>query len=149
VFTSAGIPVKWVRDWRGGEFIDQMKAGFIDIFPLGAEETETYFIPHYRSLHPEIATDPHIVIRYPWFRFVWVSAKSADADTLYEALSRGFGIIAANGRFVEIWDQAGRGLSPVFFSGRRLVELPNPLYGYDIVDERFRHLLLSPGNPAP
>lgn len=148
VFKQAGIPIKWVRDWRGGEFIDQMKAGFIDVFPLGAEETVSYFLPHYRARHPDISADPHIVIRYPWFRFVWVSA-SPNADAIYDALARGFALIARDGRFLEIWEDAGRGLPPEFFHDRRVIELPNPLYGYDIVAEEYRHLLLTPPPTVP
>jgi len=142
VFKKAGIPVKWVRDWRKGEFISQMEAGFIDLFPLGAEETESYFLPHYRRLNPNISADSHIVIRYPWFRFVWVSPKSKNGPAIHEALARGFEIITKNGKFLEIWNEAGRGLPDEFFKGRRIIDLNNPLYGYDLVGEKYRHLVL-------
>lgn len=142
VFKKAGIPVKWVRDWRKGEFIGQMEAGFIDLFPLGAEETESYFLPHYRALNPNISADPHLVIRYPWFRFVWVSASSKNGPAIHEALTRGFEIITKNGKFLELWDEAGRGLPAEFFKGRRIIDLTNPLYGYDLVGEKYRHLVL-------
>lgn len=149
IYSAAGIPVKWVRDWRGGEFIGQMESGFVDLFPLGAEEVASYFLPHYKTLHPQIAADPHVVPRYPWFRFVWISAASANGDVLYEALQRGFRLIANNGRFEEIWKANARGLPKDFFKNRTVIELANPLYGYDIVGKEFRHLLLTEPSPTP
>lgn len=141
VYEKAKIPVKWVRDWRNGEFVHQMKAGFIDLFPLGAEETLSYFLPHYQAIHPEITSDPHVVIRYPWYRFVWISAASQNAEILRRSLQEGFVTLTRNGQFLKIWKEAGRGLPESFFDGRTVIDLPNPLYGTDIVGPEFRSLL--------
>lgn len=143
VYEAAGIPIKWVRDWRRGEFFGQMKSGYINLFPLGAEEILSYFLSHFQSIHPEIVADQHIVIRYPWFRFVWISAASPNAERIREALQKGFEIIAKNGKFEEIWNASSRGLPKDFFDKRRVIALKNPLYGDDIVGEEFRHLLLA------
>lgn len=144
VYKNAHIPVKWVRDWRNGEFVDQMNAGFIDLFPLGAEETLSYFIPHYQITQPEITSDPSIVIRYPWYRFVWISAASKNAELLRRALQEGFVTLTRNGQFLKIWAAACRDLPESFFSGRTVIDLPNPLYGPEIVGPEFRTLLQYP-----
>lgn len=73
IYRAAGIPTKEVRNWSDGQFAKQMEAGFIDLFPLGLEETLTFFLPHFRKAYPQLTADEHILVRYPWFRFVWVS----------------------------------------------------------------------------
>ena len=49
IYRAAGIPTKEVRNWSNGQFAEQMEAGFINLFPLGLEETLTFFLPHFRK----------------------------------------------------------------------------------------------------
>jgi hypothetical protein len=142
LYHAAGIGTKWVRDWRDAEFVNQMEAGFFDVFPLGAEESLSFFLPHFQKRTPGIVGDRHIVLAYPWYRFAWVSAKAKNAGPVLEALQKGFRIIARNGSFEKIWRRHRRGLPDSFFTGRRVVRLENPHYGEEIVGPEYRHLLL-------
>ena len=82
------------------------------------------------------------MLRYPWYRFVWVSPHPS-ADELYEALQRGFDIICSNGVFESVWNQT-RQLPPAdSWQNRTVIELDNPFYTPDIVPQRYQHLLLK------
>lgn len=146
IYRSAGIPTKEIRNWSNGEFAEQMEAGFIDLFPLGLEETLTYFLPHFRKQYPQLSVDSHILLYYPWFRFVWVS-PAAKTDALYEALQRGFDIIATNGVFLETWQRHCAEPEARHFASRRIIQISNPFYGNDLVPPRYQHLLFQPGMP--
>ncbi len=143
IYRAAGIPTKEVRNWSDGQFAEQMEAGFIDLFPLGLEETMTFFLPHFRKTYPQLTVDEHILVRYPWFRFVWVS-PSPDADELYDALVRGFNAIVQDGTFLSIWNRYRTEPNAKFFTSRRIIDVENPFYGDDIVPIRFRHLIFDP-----
>lgn len=140
IYRAAGIPTKEIKNWANGEFAIQMEAGFVDLFPLGLEETLTYFLPHFQKKYPQLTTDPYILVRYPWFRFAWVSPKP-DADALYSALQKGFDILVEDGRFLEIWGQYRRPPPDSAFLQRSIIDIDNPFYGYDLVPLRYRHLL--------
>lgn len=141
IYRAAGIPTKDVKDWANGEFAQQMEAGYIDLFPLGLEETLDYFLGHVQKYYPQLTVDPYILVYYPWFRFVWVSPK-ADADELYEALQRGFDILVADGRFLEIWNRYNRPLPAHEFIRRTVIKIPNPFYDDRLVPPRYRSLLI-------
>lgn len=146
IYRAAGIPTKGIRNWSDGQFAAQMEAGFIDLFPLGLEETLTYFLPHFRAHYPQLGVDPHVLLRYPWFRFVWVSVGE-ETDELYTALQRGFDIIAQNGVFLEVWKRYRTEPQKEFFVTRRIIQIPNPFYGNDLVPTRYQHLLFTPEKP--
>lgn len=142
VYRAAGITTREVQAWRNGEFVEQMKTGIIDLFPLGLEESLSYFLPHFRQHHQQLRLETSLLLRYPWYRFVWVSPHPS-ADELYEALQHGFDIICANGEFESIWNQM-RLLPPAdSWEKRTVIDLDNPFYGPDIVPQRYRHLLLK------
>ena len=141
IYRAAGIPTKEIKSWADGEFALQMEAGFIDLFPLGLEETSDYFLPHFRKAYPHLTMDTHILIHYPWFRFVWI-APTADADELYAALVRGFDTLVENGRFLIIWNQYRKPPAPELLTGRAVIDLNNPFYGYDLVPPRYSLLLI-------
>lgn len=145
LYRAAGIPTKEVKDWRNAEFVPQMQTGFFQLFPLGLEEALSYFLPHFRQFHPELLADPYILIRYPWFRFVWVSPKAQGGAQLYESLEAGFGIIAQNGTFLQVYKEHKPQLPADEFFKRRIVELENPFYDDSLVPPQFSHLLFSPG----
>ena len=143
IYRKAGIPTREVQSWRNGEFAEQMRTGVIDLFPMGLEESLSYFLPHFRQHHPELALDPFLLLKYPWYRFVWVSAHPG-ADALYQALQQGFDIICENGQFESIWNRM-RQLPPAdSWKNRTVIELQNPFYTPDIVPSRYQHLLLQP-----
>ncbi|MFT3760155.1 amino acid ABC transporter substrate-binding protein [Thauera sp.] len=142
IYRAAGIQTKEIKDWADGEFALQMEAGFLDLFPLGLEETLTHFLPHFRKKYPQLTIDPHVIVRYPWFRFVWVSPRP-DADEVFDALQRGFDKMAANGRFLKIWQQYRKPPPNSVFKDRVIIDIPNPFYGYDLVPPKYRHLLFE------
>lgn len=144
IYRSAGITTREVQAWRNGEFVEQMQAGVIDLFPIGLEEALSYFLPHFRQHYPQIALDQTLLIRYPWYRFVWVSPHP-NSDELYDALQKGFDIICSNGQFESTWNQARQLPPEASWLGRTVVELENPFYSPDIVPRRYKHLLLQPG----
>ena len=143
IYRAAGIPTKEVRNWSDGQFAEQMEAGFIDLFPLGLEETMTFFLPHFRKTYPQLTVDEHILVRYPWFRFVWVS-PSPDTDELYDALVRGFNAIVQDGTFLSLWNRHRTEPNAKIFTSRRIIDVGNPFYGDDIVPLQFRHLIFKP-----
>lgn len=145
IYRAAGIPTKEVRNWSEGQFAEQMEAGFIDLFPLGLEETLAFFLPHFRKRYPQLTTDEHILVRYPWFRFVWVSPKP-DADALYEALKRGFATITRNGTFMKIWLRYRAEPEAAIFSTRRIIDIGNPFYNDALVPPEYRQLIFRPGS---
>lgn len=143
IYRSAGIPTKEIKHWSDGEFAEQMEAGFLDLFPLGAEESLSFFLPHFQKKYPQLIADPYLLVRYPWFRFVWVSPK-ADADALYAALQRGFDKLVADGRFLRIWNQYRTPPPDAFFDQRTVIDIKNPFYDHNLVPPRYRPLLFRP-----
>lgn len=146
IYRAAGVPTKEIRNWNNGQFVKQMEAGFIDLFPLGLEETLTYFLPHFRKHCPQLTVDPHILLYYPWFRFVWVSPNKK-TNELFAALQRGFDIIAANGVFQETWLRYRAEPDVQNFVSRRIIQITNPFYGNDLVPQHYQHLLFHPKLP--
>jgi len=144
IYRAAGITTREVQAWRNGEFAAQMKTGVIDLFPMGLEEALSYFLPHFHQHHQQLALDESLLLRYPWYRFVWVSSHPS-ADELYDALLKGFDIICSNGEFESIWKQTRKLPAASSWQGRTVIELDNPFYNPDIVPERYQHLLLKPG----
>ncbi len=143
IYHAAGIPTKEVRNWSDGQFAEQMEAGFIDLFPLGLEETLSFFLPHFQTSYPQLTADKYILVRYPWFRFVWVSPNH-DTDELYDALVRGFDVIAKDGTFLKIWHSCRAEPAAELFRARHIINISNPFYGDDLVPPQFRHLIFRP-----
>ncbi len=143
IYRQAGIVTREVQAWRDGEFADQMRAGVIDLFPMGMEESTAYFLPHFRQRYPQLELDRNLLLLYPWYRFVWVSADPG-ADGLYQALQNGFDIICSNGRFETIWEEYRQLPSARYWQERNVINLKNPLYSQDIVPKRYQHLLINP-----
>lgn len=143
IYRAAGIPTKEIKHWSNGEFAEQMEAGFLDLFPLGLEETLNYFLPHFQKYYPQLTVDPYLLVRYPWFRFVWV-APGPDTEALYQALQTGFDRIVANGQFMRVWNQYRHPPDARFFRERTTIDIANPFYDQRLVPPRYRHLLFQP-----
>ncbi|NYT25348.1 amino acid ABC transporter substrate-binding protein [Alcaligenaceae bacterium] len=143
IYRQAGIITRELQAWRNGEFTGQMRSGLIDVFPMGLEESVSYFLPHFRQHHPEVALDEHLLLRYPWYRFVWVTS-APEADGLYQALQDGFDVICGNGQFESIWAADRHVPSASHWQGRTIIKLKNPFYSQDIIPQRYQHLLLDP-----
>lgn len=145
IYRHAGIPVKEIKKWSLGEFTEQMEAGFIDLFPLGLEEALNYFLPLFQQRYPQLTADPHLLVHYPWFRFVWVYG-GAETEALHAALVRGFDAIVASGEFMHIWD-THRSPPPLSaYANRTIIRMENPFFGDALLPARYRHLLLSPSS---
>jgi len=145
IYRRAGLITREIQAWRNGEFADQMRTGVIDLFPFGLEESISFFLPHFRKHRPELALDERLLLRYPWYRLIWVTAHP-DADDIYHALQEGFDAIIDSGEFESVWNEHRRLPSVEHLGRRRVIDLANPFYGRDIVPERYRHLLLEPLN---
>ncbi|MFT0850407.1 amino acid ABC transporter substrate-binding protein [Achromobacter sp. F4_2707] len=143
IYRAAGIATRELQAWRNGEFVAQMMNGVIDLFPMGLEESLSYFLPYFRERHLQLMLDKTLLLHYPWHRFVWVSPHS-DADELYHALQEGFDIICNNGTFEATWNQTRRAPPADSWQGRTVIRLENPFYSPDIVPQRYQHLLLRP-----
>ena len=143
IYRTAGIPTKEIKHWSNGEFAEQMEAGFLDLFPLGLEETLNYFLPHFQQHYPQLTVDPYILVRYPWFRFVWV-APGPETDALYQALQTGFDRIVANSQFLRVWSKHRHPPEARFFRERTIIDIANPFYDHSLVPPRYRHLLFQP-----
>lgn len=143
IYRAAGITTREVQAWRNGEFVEQLKTGAIDLFPMGMEEIMSHFLNYFRRYYANLALDRTLLLRYPWYRFVWVSPHPS-ADELFEALNKGFDLICNNGAFEAIWGQTRRLPPTHFWQGRTVIELENPFYSPDIVPQRYQHLLLKP-----
>ncbi len=146
IYRAAGIPTKEVKRWSHGEFAEQMEAGFLDLFPLGLEESLNYFLPHFQLKYPQLTADPYLLVRYPWYRFVWVSPHP-DADALYGALQRGFDSLVNDGSFLRIWSQLRKPPPQSFFDSRTVIDLQNPFYDHTLVPRPYRQLLFRPLHP--
>lgn len=143
IYREAGLVLREVQAWRDGEFADQMRAGVIDLFPMGLDESYSYYLPHFLERQHDITLDKHLLLRYPWYRLIWVTAHP-DADALYRALKNGLDIICNDGQFESIWNQYRQVPPPSTWQGRTVITLKNPFYDRDIVPERYQHLLLDP-----
>ena len=143
IYRASGILTKEVKRWSNGEFAEQMEAGFLDLFPLGLEETLSYFLPHLQQKYPQIIADPYLLVRYPGYRFVWVSPHPDD-DALYAALQRGFNTIVDDGSYLRIWAEHRKPPPNAFFNRRTIIDLPNPFYDQNLVPSRYRQLLFRP-----
>lgn len=143
IYRRAGVVTRELQAWRNGEFAEQMRAGVIHLFPMGLEESVNFFLPHFQQYQPDLILDTHLILRYPWYRFIWVSSHP-DADAVYSALQEGFDTIIANGVFESIWNEYRQQLPASQWRHRRVIDLDNPFYSVDIVPKRYQHLLLDP-----
>lgn len=141
IYRNAGIPTHEVKDWTQDVFARQIESGVMDYYPVGLEETFSYFLDHYRGLYAEVTLEPYLIIRYPWFRFVWVSA---DYPHVHAALEQGFEKLIENGDFLRIWEQHRQTPTEAFFADRTIIDLANPSYNLEVIPPRWLHLLVRP-----
>lgn len=141
VYRNVGIEVVEAPFSSVSDPVKALASGHFDALPLGVNEYQI-FLQAYNKEASGITADRHIVISYPWFRYVWVSTAAKDSKLLLEALDRGFGIIAANGEFVAIYEKY-KGADPKRqLVGRRTIHLQSPYSTDDDIDPRFRHLII-------
>lgn len=141
VYRDAGINVVEAPFNSVSDPVKALASGHFDALPLGVNEY-LLFLQAYNKEASGITADRHIVISYPWFRYVWVSTAAKDSKRLLEALDKGFGIIAANGEFVAIYEKY-KGADPRRqLVGRRTIHLQSPYSTDDDIDPRFRHLII-------
>lgn len=141
VYRNAGINVVEAPFNSVSDPVKALASGHFDALPLGVNEYRI-FLQAYNKEASGITADRHIVISYPWFRYAWVSTAAKDSKLLFEALDKGFGIIAANGEFVAIYEKY-KGADPKRqLVGRRTIHLQSPYSTDDDIDPRFRHLII-------
>lgn len=140
IYRHAGIPTHEIKDWTQDVFARQIEAGVMDLYPVGLDETFNYFLDHYRQLYAEVTLEPHLIIRYPWFRFVWVSPE---LPQVHAALMQGFEQLIESGDFLRIWEHYRQAPTEDFFAERTLIDLANPYYGLEIIPSHWQHLLVD------
>lgn len=143
IYRAAGITTREMPNWRDGQFFRQMALGQIDLFPMGLEESLNYFLPHFQLRYPGLVLDRHLLLQYPWYRALWVSAHP-DADRLYAALQTGFDRIVHSGEFERLWNRLRPLPAPAAWQGRTVIALKNPWFGPELIAPKYRHLLLQP-----
>ena len=143
LYEDAGLTVYEVSRWRGAQFARELHAGLADLFPLGVDEANSHFLPRVEAAGADLVIEPHIAIRYPWFRFVWVSKKSEHFALLMDALPRGFDRLVAEGDFDEIHRRHHHDEAVKTLIGRQVIEIDNPFYDYGLVPPRYQHLLFE------
>jgi len=141
VYRDAGINVVEAPFNITSDPVKALASGYFDALPLGLDEYQL-FLQAYNKEASGITADRHIVISYPWFRYVWVSTVAKDSKLLMEALDKGFGIIAANGEFVAIYEKYKDADPRRQLVGRRPIHLKSPYSTDDDIDPRFRHLII-------
>lgn len=141
IYRHADIPTHEIKNWTQDVFARQIESGVMDLYPLGIEETLNYFLDHYRQLYAEVTLEPHLIIRYPWFRFVWVSP---DLPHVHAALEQGFEQLIESGEFLRIWEQHRQVPADDFFAGRTIIDLANPYYNLEVIPKHWLHLLVIP-----
>jgi len=141
VYRNAGIEVVEAPFHSVSDPVKALASQLFDALPLGVNEYQL-FLQAYNKEASGITADRHIVISYPWFCYVWVSTAAKDSKLLMEALDKGFGIIAANGEFVAIYEKY-KGADPwKHLVGRRTIHLQSPYSTDDDIDPRFRNLII-------
>lgn len=143
VYRHAGITTREVPTWRDGHFARQMQAQQIDAFPMGLEESLNFFLPHFQKRYPDLVLDQHLLLHYPWYRVLWVSAH-AQADALFTALNTGFERLVKSGRFEQLWQQLRPTVPAAAWRQRHVISLNNPWYDPELIAPQYRHLLLQP-----
>ncbi len=141
VYRQAGIPVVEASFSSMLDPLRTLAAGRFDVLPLGVTEYQ-HFLAEYAKQATGLTADTHLLISYPWFRFVWVSATAPDGDALYTALNKGFAIIAANGTFTAVFERFKGHFDPHALKGRTIIDLKSPYGRMDSLDPRFKHLII-------
>lgn len=143
MYRSAGLTTREVPDWRDGHFCRQMEAGLIDLFPMGLDEAQHYFLAHFQKRYPQLVLDRHLLLHYPWYRVIWVSPHP-QADALYEALNTGFDRIVHERAFLDLWERLRPPPAPDAWRQRTVLSLKNPWFGANLIPPKYQHLLLRP-----
>lgn len=142
VYRSAGFKVVEAPFASPADPLRSLAAGLFDLLPLGASEYRT-FLTKYNLPHLPVVADRHVLLRYPWFRYVWVSLTAPEAGLLLDGLRRGLNILAENGEFLRIYEKYKGHPGERILEGRRVIDLPSP-YPDESVDPRYLHLLIDP-----
>ena len=142
IYRKAGIQVVEAPFTSIVDPLKALAADRFDLLPLGVDEY-TRFLTEYAKHATGLTADTHILIRYPWFRFVWVSAAAPDSGALYDALDKGLGILAANGGFEAIYARYRGTFDAKKLKGRTIIDLPSPYARLEDVDARFRRLIVA------
>ncbi|MFP5240108.1 MAG: hypothetical protein ACLGQW_09785 [Acidobacteriota bacterium] len=143
VYAAAGIPVVEAPFTSQSAPLRALASGHFDLLPLGSSEFEAFLV---RSKEEglDIAADSHIVIRYPWFRFVWVSMTAPNAAALLENLEKGLGIMARDGSFIRIYEHYKGKADTAWIRRKTIIELASPYAQASDIPAGYRHLLIAP-----
>jgi hypothetical protein len=143
IYTNLGIRVVAAPFGDASHPLLALAAGHFDILPLGIGEYRGFLDKFAEKGGTGVVADRHVLIRYPWYRYIWVSMTAPDGALLFRALDKGLERIVANGTFERIYEKH-RGKDRPSFMGRRIIDLPSPYESMEDVDPRFRRLIIPP-----
>lgn len=143
VYRLAGIPVAEAPFAAPTDPLRALAAGNFDLLPLGFSEYED-FLNKYDGAAYGIVADRNIVIRYPWYRYVWVSRTAPDADILLPGLRKGLEMMAKDGSFIRMFEQSKGRIALDSLKGRTVIDLQSPYAKAFDIAPPFRGLLADP-----
>ncbi|WP_243438840.1 transporter substrate-binding domain-containing protein [Fundidesulfovibrio soli] len=142
VYAAAGVSVVEAPFTSQSAPLRALASGHFDLLPMGASEFQA-FLDRSKEEGLGIVADNHIVIRYPWFRFIWVSKTAPNAAALLEGLERGLDIMARDGSFIRIFEHYKGKIDTAVFRGRTSIELASPYAQASDIPAKYRHLLIE------
>ncbi|WP_243311638.1 transporter substrate-binding domain-containing protein [Fundidesulfovibrio agrisoli] len=143
VYAGAGITVVEAPFSSQSAPLRALASGHFDLLPMGTSEFEA-FLERAKEEGLGIVADSHIVIHYPWFRFIWVSRTAPNAAILLESLERGLDIMVRDGSFIRIFEQYKGKIDTAWVRRRTMIELASPYAQASDIPAKYRHLLIDP-----
>ncbi len=144
IYTKLGIRVVAAPFGNTSHPLLALSSGHFDILPLGVSEYERFLRQFTAHGGAGIVADRHLLIRYPWYRYIWVSMTAPNGALLWEALDKGLARIVADGTFEKIYEKYRGKTGIPSLAGRRIIDLPSPYESMEDVDPRFRRLIIRP-----
>lgn len=122
IFEYNRIPIEQATTTYEGVFAMLIRGRF-DLFPRGATEV-VQELAAYGPDYPELAIDRHLLIRYPYAQFFYVSKS---APRLAARLKDGLEQMVRDGSFDALFDKHfAKGVAELELDRRVVVELENP-----------------------
>lgn len=123
VLAAAGISV--VETPRPGSLLGMLVAGRFDFFPRALDEAPREYDAN-RKLHPGIAIEPTLMLRYPLPRYFFVR-RDAEGDKLAQRIRIGMEMMVKDGSLAALFQKhKGPLVARAQIGKRRIIDLPNP-----------------------
>ncbi|MFM0738240.1 hypothetical protein PQQ51_13440 [Paraburkholderia xenovorans] len=122
IYRLAGIPI--VTASRYDLLFPMLAAGRFDMFPRGVVEI-THELKAFRARYPHMAIESHLLIRYPYAQFFYVSPTQ---PLLAKRIRAGLEAMLKDGSFDALFNQHfAQSIADLHLARRVLIDLKNPL----------------------